>query len=163
MLDDLTKDGEKIVLIEVDVDLFKTINDQYGHDIGDKVLRSVADNMLRIFRNDEDMVCRIGGDEFAVIMRNADSSSKDLINDKLKGMAERLNSPDEGMPEVTLSIGVAFSDRMIPEKGLFKTADLALYQIKEHGRNGVGFSDATGNVELVSHKTEETTERSATA
>ncbi|MBR6486793.1 MAG: diguanylate cyclase [Lachnospiraceae bacterium] len=159
-LDSLTKDGVEIALIEVDVDLFKQINDRYGHDIGDAVLKSVADNLKGSFRREEDMVCRIGGDEFAVIMMNTDSAAKDLICDKLEKVAERLKNPDEDIPQATLSIGVAFSDKLIPDKGLFKTADLALYHAKESGRNGVGFSDDKGNVELVSHKTEATTERS---
>lgn len=163
MLDELTKEGESIALIEVDVDLFKHINDRYGHDIGDAVLRSVADSLLGSFRREEDMVCRIGGDEFAVIMRNTDSSSKDLICDKLKKVAAKLKNSGEDVPKVTLSVGVAFTDQMIEDKGLFKTADIALYQMKRCGRNGVGFSNAKGKIELVSHKAEESSERSTTA
>ena len=147
MLDTLSKDEVDLALIEVDVDLFKQINDKYGHDIGDAVLRSVADNLLGSFRK-EDMVCRIGGDEFAVIMSNTDSKSKDLIRDKLRKVALDLKNPEGDIPAVTLSIGVAFTDRQIPDKGLFKTADLALYRVKNSGRNGVGFSNESGEVDL---------------
>lgn len=131
---------KKIALLLVDVDYFKSINDQYGHDMGDRVLRSVADILQSSFRG-EDMVCRIGGDEFAVIMANADSALTELVRGKMRRVADKLAHPGEGMPKVTLSVGVAFSDQQSDERDLFKCADLALYQVKEAGRNGCGFYD----------------------
>ena len=159
MLDTLTNKETRLALIEIDVDLFKQINDGYGHDTGDAVLRSVADNLKRSFRSEEDMVCRIGGDEFAVIMSNTDSGSCDLICEKLQGVAQRLKDAENDTPAVSLSVGVSFTDQLIKDKGLFKTADLALYHVKNNGRNGVGFSKATGEVELILNINEKSVER----
>lgn len=152
-LDGLAGDVGKIALILVDVDLFKQINDQYGHDVGDGVLKSVAASLMGAFRRD-DMVCRIGGDEFAVIMSNADSSLKALVCEKLKGIAVALSRPGTGLPPVTLSAGVAFADQLIPDTDLFKSADLALYEVKNGRRNGCGFSSTTGIVETVTNARE---------
>lgn len=132
----------KIALVLVDVDYFKSINDKYGHDMGDRVLRCVADTLQSSFRG-EDMVCRIGGDEFSVIMNNADSGLAELVRSKMHRVAEKLAHAGEDMPAVTLSVGVAFSDQQSENRDLFKCADLALYQIKEAGRNGIGFYDPT--------------------
>ena len=160
MLDSMTGSEADLALIVLDVDLFKHINDRFGHDIGDAVLRSVATNLLGAFRR-EDMICRIGGDEFAVIMSNIDSDSVNLIRDKIRKVAEKLANPEGSLPSVTLSAGVAFTDRVIPDKGLFKTADLALYKVKNSGRNGVGFSNADGDIELVSDLEKTTPERTS--
>lgn len=159
MLDNLADKETRLALIEIDVDLFKQINDSYGHDTGDAVLKAVANNLKGSFRGEEDMVCRIGGDEFAVIMCNIDSGSKDLICEKLQGVAQKLKCPDNDTPAVSLSVGVSFTDQQIKSKGLFKTADLALYHVKNNGRNGVGFSKSTGEVELILNLNEETVER----
>ncbi|MBR1559275.1 MAG: GGDEF domain-containing protein [Clostridia bacterium] len=140
--------GEKVALILLDVDLFKSINDRYGHDIGDAVLRAVADTVRSAFRRD-DMVCRIGGDEFAVVMSEADSGVKPLVRSKLQAIAARLKAPGDGLPPVTLSAGVAFTDQLIPGTDLFKSADLALYAIKNGTRNGSGFASAAGGIETI--------------
>ena len=153
MLDSLTSAGADIALILLDVDLFKHINDQFGHDIGDAVLKSIAGSLRGSFRR-EDVVCRIGGDEFAIIMSHADSSFKDLICEKLQKVAKRLANPEDNMPIVTLSVGVGFTDQLLPGTDIFKNADLALYQVKNGGRNGCGFSYATGIIEMVSNTAE---------
>ena len=120
--------------------LYNPINDKYGHDVGDQVLRSVADTLQSSFRG-EDMVCRIGGDEFSVIMNNADSGLTELVRSKMRRVADKLAHPPEGVPPVTLSVGVAFSDQQSQGRDLFKCADLALYGVKDAGRNGCGFYD----------------------
>ena len=130
--------GQNIALILIDVDLFKQVNDSYGHDVGDKVLIRVANVLSSVFR-ENDKICRIGGDEFSVIMMNVDSSLGHIIRDKIQKAAEILKQQDGDTPPVTLSVGVAFSDRMNEGETLYKNADNALYQIKENGRNGCGF------------------------
>lgn len=157
ILDRLTKSGDRIALILLDVDLFKNINDWYGHDIGDAVLKAVASELLSAFRRD-DMVCRIGGDEFAIIMSRVDSGVKAMVCEKLRLIAEKLANPGIGLPPVTLSAGVAFTDQLIPNTDLFKSADIALYEIKNGSRNGCGFSSATGVVETVSNLRDTTVE-----
>ena len=131
-------DDSQMAMIIVDVDNFKAFNDTCGHAAGDQVLRSVAEALKDNFRSD-DMVCRIGGDEFAVIMQNADSSLRGLVENKFASISQRLRSLDNGLPAITLSVGVAFGDRKDPKGSIYKDADTALYRIKERGRNGIEF------------------------
>ena len=125
-------------MLLVDVDYFKQINDTWGHKTGDEILKKVAGVLHSSFRS-EDCICRIGGDEFAVIMVHADHTLKELISGKLTRAAARLAAGEDNLPPVTLSIGVAFSDRENPQGDLYHDADLALYRVKERGRNGFDF------------------------
>ena len=125
-------------LILVDVDVFKSVNDTYGHAVGDIVLKNVATYLKTAFRS-IDYVCRIGGDEFAVIMVEMTSDLQYTIKDKIAAVSEQLAHPEEGVPKTTLSVGVAFTDRENPGESLFQDADKALYHVKENGRNGCGF------------------------
>ena len=136
--------GEETALMIVDVDHFKTINDTYGHETGDKVLKKVSGILASNFRS-EDFVCRIGGDEFAVLMVQMHPNLRHVIEGKIAGVNEMLkSSTDDGLPAVTLSIGSAFS---VTEEGaqadspeeIFRKADKALYQAKEAGRNTYAF------------------------
>ncbi|MBQ1291405.1 MAG: diguanylate cyclase, partial [Lachnospiraceae bacterium] len=128
-------DAEHIALIILDVDYFKQFNDTYGHAVGDRVLQRVADILRHSFRS-VDVLCRIGGDEFAVIMTRVNSSMSQLVMNKIKKAAELLANPKDDLPPVTLSVGIAFADRENPQGDIFKDADTALYRVKEAGRNG---------------------------
>ena len=128
-------DESTICALIVDVDYFKSFNDNYGHDVGDEVLRRVAGELKASFRSD-DIISRIGGDEFSVIMKNADSRIKDIVLNKVRTAAERLRDPGDGLPSITLSVGIAFGDRENPAGDIFKDADTALYRVKRQGRNG---------------------------
>lgn len=127
-----------IALMLIDVDLFKHVNDAHGHDVGDRVLQKVARQLDQNFR-DTDFPCRIGGDEFAVIMTDASSQMKKLVEDKLRRISRALKDTSDGVPAVTLSVGVAFNDRDGGTNDIFKDADRALYVVKTHGRDGVEF------------------------
>ena len=131
-------DHDTIALILVDVDKFKGINDTYGHAVGDQILIKTAETLRDHFRA-EDYVCRIGGDEFVIIMLLADSSLTDLVKGKIDSVNRILSNPDDGLPPVSLSVGVAFGDRKDGTKDMFKDADKALYQVKESGRHGIAF------------------------
>lgn len=122
-------------LILVDVDTFKSVNDTYGHASGDAILKQVADCLRKAFRS-IDYVCRIGGDEFAVIMVEMTSNLSYTIEEKITAINEQLTAGEGGLPEVSLSVGAAFTDRENPGESLFKDADKALYYVKEHGRCG---------------------------
>lgn len=128
-------DREHIALLIIDVDNFKTINDTYGHDEGDRILKKVAEVLLQSFRS-VDCVCRLGGDEFVVVMTRADSSMSRLVMDKIAAANSILLHPEDGLPETSLSVGVAFSDRKDPAGNIFKDADTALYKVKQQGRCG---------------------------
>ena len=130
--------GGDIAMMIVDVDYFKQINDTYGHDMGDRVLKSVAGVLRSSFRH-EDYVCRIGGDEFVVVMVNVTSKLKDLVERKLRDAAKKLGEPQDDLPKITLSVGIAFGDRENPTGDIYKDADTALYRVKDAGRNGIMF------------------------
>lgn len=122
-------------LILIDIDMFKSVNDTYGHDVGDKILKRVADLLRAAFRS-IDHVCRIGGDEFAVIMVEVTSDLAYTVEEKIAYINEELAHATEGLPAVSVSAGAAFTDRDDPGESLFKDADAALYQTKERGRKG---------------------------
>ena len=134
-------DGEDVALMIVDVDHFKSINDNYGHETGDKVLKKVSGILSSSFRS-EDFVCRIGGDEFAVLMVQMRPELKHVVEDKIAGVNELLKNIVDDLPAVTLSIGVAFGGEdvgVISHEELFRNADQALYATKENGRDGYSF------------------------
>lgn len=135
------KDGSDFALILIDVDTFKSVNDTYGHAVGDAILKKVAKLLKEAFRT-IDYVCRIGGDEFAVIMVNMTSDLSYTITEKIEEVNRQLAIAEDGTPAVSLSVGVAFTDRPNPGKSLFTDADSALYYTKEHGRNGCSFYPA---------------------
>lgn len=134
---------ESCALLLIDLDKFKTINDEYGHDVGDKVLIKASDSIFGNFRS-QDYICRIGGDEIAVIMVNADTRLSKLVSRKVRKINEVLlsESKEDNLPPISVSVGVAFGDDGITQSELFKRADEALYKAKEDGRNGVSFSSS---------------------
>ncbi|MBQ7536254.1 MAG: GGDEF domain-containing protein [Stomatobaculum sp.] len=130
--------GGDVTLLLIDADKFKDINDNYGHAVGDKILIKLASTLRDSFRA-EDYVCRIGGDEFAVIMVHCTSAMEELIRGKVARANEKLQDTSDGLPPISISVGVAFSDRLAPSEDIFKDADKALYKVKESGRKGVAF------------------------
>ena len=132
------KDKRNFALILIDVDVFKKVNDTYGHDAGDMILKKVAGLLRSAFRN-IDYVCRIGGDEFAIIMVDMTIDLSYTIIEKITEVNRQLAIPEDGNPLVSLSAGAAFTDWENPDRDLFKAADSALYHTKEHGRSGCHF------------------------
>jgi len=129
---------ESIAMLLFDIDRFKELNDTYGHEVGDKALKKAASALKNAFRSD-DFVCRIGGDEFAVIMVNADPSMKALIAGKIEHIFEIVSSGDDGVPAFSMSVGVAFSGSLLEGEDIYKSADAALYRVKEAGRGDFEF------------------------
>lgn len=131
--------GEKpFAMIICDVDIFKQVNDTYGHAVGDQILKKVANLLTTTFRG-IDYICRIGGDEFAVIMVDVNQELSYTVSDKIKIINDALFNPADALPAVSLSVGVAFTDRENPDQSIFKDADQALYQVKQKGRHACGF------------------------
>lgn len=126
-----------IALMILDVDKFKQVNDQYGHEMGDAVLKKVAKLLEENFRA-TDHPARIGGDEFAVILTDATEEMKPVIEEKVQNINNRLLNPENDLPKVSLSVGIAFSANGF-EDDLYKKADSALYETKENGRCGYTF------------------------
>lgn len=128
---------EPIAYLIVDIDLFKGINDKYGHLVGDQVLKRIANLLAEQFRN-SDYVARIGGDEFAVIMTKFGTTPMDIIQRKIDSLNKQLQTVQDGMPSVSLSVGVAFSENGYNDD-LVARADKALYTVKRGGRCNCSF------------------------
>ena len=128
-LNDDTKD--KGILFVLDIDQFKTINDTYGHDIGDDVIIQLGNYLSECFVNDE-IVGRFGGDEFIVFLRNINDvqTAKSVAERIITGAFERITLPDKDK-KVGVSIGIAiYSGAEKNYSEIFKKADLALYKVK---------------------------------
>lgn len=126
-----------MALLIIDVDKFKHVNDGYGHEMGDRVLKKVASLLVEAFR-ETDIPARIGGDEFAVIVANVTKEMKNVIYDKIKNINNMLMNPVGDLPQVSLSVGGAFSESGFADD-LYRKADAALYEVKENGRCGCRF------------------------
>jgi diguanylate cyclase (GGDEF)-like protein/PAS domain S-box-containing protein len=128
-----------LAVLMMDIDHFKTINDRYGHDGGDLVLAEVAKSCTAVLRN-IDLVARVGGEEFALMLPETTVESAAEVADRLRQSLASLSVvlPTGQTVSLTVSIGVAMC--LATDAGLdagLKRADLALYQAKEGGRNQV--------------------------
>jgi diguanylate cyclase (GGDEF)-like protein len=127
-----------VALLIVDVDNFKSINDNYGHRMGDKALTKVAKLLTKSFRP-EDHVIRYAGDEFVIIMLNITSEDSEKISDRINSINTALTDTSDNLPKLSISVGGAFSESGYHDD-LFLRADKALYDVKENGRSGCAFS-----------------------
>jgi len=133
-------------LIMLDVDHFKAFNDTYGHLAGDVVLRYLSDLLVKYSRK-EDIACRYGGEEFILVLPGTSIEVAKQRAEKLRSIVERgkpIYHDDNRLPNVAISLGVA----MLPDHAntaitLIATADDALYQAKENGRNQVVIQNRT--------------------
>lgn len=129
--------SQPFALLLIDIDVFKSINDTYGHEMGDKALIRAANLLKESFRS-TDHVFRIGGDEFAVVMTPIQPSSQNIISEKIDKINHTLQNPTEDFPKYSISVGIAFSSKGYHDE-LFRQADKALYHTKENGRCGYTF------------------------
>jgi diguanylate cyclase (GGDEF)-like protein len=135
-----------LALVFLDIDRFKSVNDLYGHDVGDCVLTGVA-HRIKSHLRDSDSLCRWGGEEFIILMPHTDLDQACLIAEKLRGLLAA--EPLTGTISVTGSFGVA---QWQPGQGLGElvhSADLMLYRAKKLGRNRVERFSPCGILPLV--------------
>lgn len=133
--------GNPLSVILGDVDHFKSVNDTYGHQVGDDVLVGVARTLLRCARA-TDIVARYGGEEFCLVCEHTDASGAAHLAERIRRSIAQLRfDTDLGPLEVTSSFGVAtLGDHGDDTESLLKSADEALYRAKEKGRNRVVIS-----------------------
>lgn len=138
------RETKKLTLIITDIDHFKTVNDTYGHAIGDVVLRGVA-SIVESCARDSDVVARYGGEEFALLLPNTDAAGAKIVAERIREMvAEHVFRTELGPLRCTLSLGIATYDpekesRDLPKEeiaaAIFDQADACLYHCKRTGRN----------------------------
>lgn len=143
------RNGSFGALLFIDLDNFKTLNDTFGHDRGDQLLKQVASRLSQVVRL-EDTVARIGGDEFVVVLSDLgeiDSQAASIVEMIANKILAVLNTPymlGDAVHRSTASIGVTlFEGDLLGIDELMKQADLAMYKSKESGRNLVRFFDPT--------------------
>nr|WP_314259905.1 PleD family two-component system response regulator [uncultured Devosia sp.] len=144
MLGKAQSQDRDMALMILDIDHFKSVNDTYGHDIGDVVLKEFAARLKRNIRG-VDLACRFGGEEFVVLMPDTDYLQAELVAERVRqSIAERAFEVTAGRSlAVTVSAGVTLNENVsdTPES-LIKRADVALYRAKREGRNRVVFDAA---------------------
>ncbi|MGD8913577.1 MAG: GGDEF domain-containing protein [Candidatus Thiodiazotropha sp.] len=123
-------------LLVLDVDFFKKINDQYGHAVGDLVLKEIAATVEHTIRS-SDALYRYGGEEFVVVLNDTNIVGAQLLAKRIRNNVERLRIKSLQGVTITLSVGVSAMVKQDTPKSLFERADGALYQAKENGRNQV--------------------------
>jgi diguanylate cyclase (GGDEF)-like protein/PAS domain S-box-containing protein len=127
-----------LALLMLDIDDFKSYNDNYGHDLGDKALQQVADTIQSSLQRDSDLVSRYGGEEFVVLLPSTDVNGAlaiaEIIRTNIEALGIKHSQTDAGI--VTVSIGVeAMKADKLNKIDLFKRSDIALYVAKENGKN----------------------------
>jgi len=154
-----SRNDHNIVIAMFDIDLFKRVNDNYGHDVGDQILKAFAQCMTQCFRN-YDIIGRLGGEEFAVCLPNTDIEQAMLACERFRCSIEQLslssavdnqNQENTSLVKITVSGGIVSSScRSIDIDQLLKQADVALYYAKSSGRNKmINVSDLPNSEEVL--------------
>ncbi|MDA3932610.1 MAG: sensor domain-containing diguanylate cyclase [Tenericutes bacterium] len=136
LLENNKKQNELFSLIMFDIDHFKEVNDQYGHLVGDDVLKKLTEVIIDDKRS-EDIVCRYGGEEFFLLLPNTNSESAINVAKRLRKMVKKMDVPKVG--HITVSMGVVTyqKDETIDE--VIKRADDLMYEAKVDGRDNIKF------------------------
>jgi two-component system cell cycle response regulator len=144
MLERAREQERDMAVMLIDMDFFKSVNDNHGHDIGDAVLKEFSQRLRRNIRG-VDLACRFGGEEFVVLMPDTDYRQAQGVAERVRmAVAERgFETPGMRPLTVTCSVGVALNEHQMdtPEM-ILKRADVALYRAKREGRNRVVFDAA---------------------
>ena len=139
LVEQAARKGRPLSLLVLDIDFFKAVNDTYGHDAGDEVLKSFAARARKVVRA-SDLVCRLGGEEFVVVMPDTNGETAARIAERIRAAVERDRfTLTAGKPAIAVTVSIGLADRRhenAPAE-LYKRADRALYQAKSTGRNRV--------------------------
>ena len=127
----------RTIYILLDIDKFKQVNDERGHEIGDKVLVRTASILSKYFNDENAYVFRIGGDEFSILIEQPETNMEEELIQRCKKINEVSSNVKGIIPGVTFSIGIAYGEEDDTTDTLFKKADDALYRVKKAGRHNV--------------------------
>ena len=155
--DSVNADGKysPVSLCFFDIDQFLSINKNHGHEESDMVLKAIADFFISQFQQQEGQLCRIGGDEFAVILRKTEKENAFLRLEKVREETEKLQSLEHINPRPTVSIGLAtYPDDGATRQEIIRKADDALFRAKTEGRNRVTLAREEKKVPKTSHFTQ---------
>jgi diguanylate cyclase (GGDEF)-like protein len=139
VFDNAQKRSESFCVVMLDLDHFKPINDQFGHSAGDVVLQKIAARVGKLLR-DTDLIGRLGGDEFGIILANSggESEAVKIMRRIMKALQKPIQVAGQ-QHQLTASVGMAFyPNDALDAKTLLHYADLALYEVKRKGRNNIG-------------------------
>lgn len=129
--------GKPCTLMVIDADYFKDLNDSFGHAVGDQALMVIAEMLLDKFRQ-ADLLCRVGGEEFAVLLDDIDAAEAQPLAERVvEAVAASPVVDSDAIVEFSISCGLADTGASYELPLLFKAADDAMYQAKERGRNRV--------------------------
>jgi diguanylate cyclase (GGDEF)-like protein len=136
-MDEFSRIGRPIGIMIVDIDHFKSINDTHGHDVGDEVIKGLADT-VREYTRYHDIAARIGGEEFAVVAPNLGMVELEKLANRLRlAVSDLVFNAGNVSIRITVSIGIAVWDGKETGAKLYKRADASLYDAKRSGRNRV--------------------------
>lgn len=136
---DALEQNRTLSCLMIDIDEFKEINDRYGHDIGDKILKTVAAELRKVIRKN-DILCRLGGDEFTILLLDAHRETAQIIANRIiENISRLVERTKKEYFHFTLSIGISCLQNDDTVESLWKRADQALYRAKTAGRNIVSF------------------------
>jgi two-component system, cell cycle response regulator len=130
---------DRFGILFMDLDHFKSVNDRFGHEIGDRVLMAVA-NVLRAGLRPGDVIARFGGEEFVALIAGAGPESARLVGERLRRHIEEMPPMHRGPRRITISVGATVFDPQRSEEAppeILRRADVALYAAKHGGRNRV--------------------------
>ncbi len=132
--------NQESMICFIDLDGFKTVNDTYGHAIGDKLLKEIAQNIKCIIRS-SDTLLRLGGDEFLLLLNNIDMKRSKIILEKIMQNVRSIKAVDNHKITVSLSIGIAHCPKDgISMESLMYASDKAMYQAKKEGKDKMVFT-----------------------
>jgi two-component system, cell cycle response regulator len=139
MLDQAQRRRAPLSLMIFDIDHFKQVNDTHGHDAGDEVLKGFADRLRRVIRGG-DLLCRLGGEEFVIVMPNSSVEIASKVAERTRSAIQQepfiIDKEGKTIP-ITVSVGVAGRGPDNDPDSLYRRADRALYRSKSEGRNRV--------------------------
>src|SRR5579872_62635 len=135
--------GERFAILYFDLDEFKSVNDTFGHGVGDALLKVVAQR-LKLLVSEGDLLSRLAGDEFAILIRGSSAREKSSIETLAAKIVDSIGAPYH-LDGIRINIGASIGIAVAPEDGakeVMRRADLALYRVKREGRSGYRFYEA---------------------